>query len=85
MYIEFSLPNGSAGQAAAHSLIVIRKQLVEWSIQHNIPYNEKLSKYILKVTFEDPNHYTFFGLTWEPRSYAAKRYRLVEPMDPPPK
>ena len=83
MYIEFTLPHGSAGQAAAHSLLLIRRQLVDWSIQHNIPYKEKLVKYVLKVTFDDPNNYTFFGLTWEPKSYAAGRYRLVEPMNPP--
>lgn len=85
MYIEFSLPNGAAGQAAAYSLRAIRKELEDWSLKHNIPYNEKLNKYIFKVTLADPEHYTFFGLTWEPRSYAATRFRLVEPMSRPPK
>jgi len=83
MYIEFQLPNGSAGQAAAHSLLAIRKDLVEWAIKHNVKYTEKLHKLKLKVTLPTVEDYTFFGLTWEPIYRASLVYRFVEPLDKP--
>lgn len=85
MYIEFTISNSGNYQAAGLSLMLIRRQLVEWSVKYNIPYKEKLVKNSLKVTFEDAENYTFFGLTWEPKTYSASRYRLVEPMARPPK
>lgn len=84
MYIEFQLPNGSAGQAAAHTLLCIRKDLADWSIKHNVRYTEKLHKLTLKVTLPSNEDYTFFGLTWEPTYPVSGRYRFVEPLDKPP-
>lgn len=83
MYIEFQLPNASAGQAAAHALLAIRKDLSEWSIKHNINYTEKLHKLMFKVTLPTAEDYTFFGLTWEPYYRASLQFRFVEPLDKP--
>lgn len=79
MYIEFMLPNGSAGQAAAHSLLIIRRELVEWSMKYDIPYTEKTVKYTHRVCFDNPDHYSFFSLTWnlDRKYYALGRYHIV--------
>lgn len=85
MYIEFCLPQGASGLSATHAILFIRKDLIEWSIKYRIQYKEKFVKDKIKVTFSDPEHYTFFGLTWEPAYQISSRYRLVEPMAKPPK
>ena len=79
MYIEFDLPKGSAGQAAAHSLMLIRRALVKWGLKYSIPYTEKTVKYTHRVCFEDPNHYSFFSMTWNPekRFHALGRWRII--------
>lgn len=79
MYIEFSLVKGSAGQAAAHSLIIIRKALVDWGLKYNIPYTEKTVKYTHRVCFDDQKHYSFFSMTWNPekRFYVLDRWKII--------
>ena len=83
MYIEFSLPNGSAGQAAAHSLIIIRKALVTWAEKYNIYYTEKTIKYSHRVAFDDDAHYSLFAMTWNPdrRYYALGKWRIVSDLN----
>lgn len=79
MYIEFTLLKGSAGQAAAYSLVLIRKALVEWGQKYNIPYTEKTVKYSHRVCFDDPKHYSFFSMTWNPekRYHALDKWRII--------
>ena len=83
MYIEFSLPNGSAGQAAAHANTIINNHLVEWSQKYQIPYTTKVVKYIKRVTFEQDEHYSLFAMTWNParRYYALGRWRIVSDLN----
>jgi hypothetical protein len=83
MYIEFSLPNGSAGQAAAHSNHLITRHLHEWSDKYNIPYNTKLIKYTRRITFDDDAHYAFFAMTWNPdkKFHALGRWRIVSDLN----
>ena len=83
MYIEFSLPNRSAGQAAAHSNRLITLALHEWSTKYNIPYNTKLHKYIRRVTFNDDAHYSLFAMTWNPdkKFYALGKWRIVSDLN----
>jgi len=83
MYIEFSLPNGSAGQAAAHSNNLITRALHEWSDKYNIPYNTKLIKYTRRITFDDDAHYAFFAMTWNPdkKYHALGRWRIVSDLN----
>ena len=80
MYIEFSLPNGAAGQAAAHANHIIIRALHEWSDRYNIPYNTKLHKYTRRITFDDDAHYSLFAMTWNPdrKYYALGRWRIVD-------
>lgn len=85
MYIEFQLPNGAAGQAAAYSMRFISNQMKAWSQEYDIPYKTKQVKYTYRVIFDDPATYSFWALTWVPASMAASRWRLVDPMARPPK
>ena len=83
MYIEFSLPNGSAGQAAAHANMIINNELVLWSQKYQIPYNTKIVKYSKRVTFPKDEHYSLFAMTWNPerRYYALGRWRIVSDLN----
>jgi hypothetical protein len=83
MYIEFSLPNGAAGQAAAHANHIINKYLHEWSDRYNIPYNVKNIKYFKRITFDDDAHYSLFAMTWNPdrKFYALSRWRIVSDLN----
>ena len=89
MYIEFSLPSGAGGMAAAYTANAIQTNLKKWSEKYDVEILAiKSVRYTLKVTFKDPKYYDFFALTWDPqtnnqlRSWIIK-YRFVEPMDPP--
>ena len=83
MYIEFSLPNGSAGQAAAYASRVITQHLHEWSDKYNIPYNVKNIKLFKRITFDDDAHYSLFALTWNPdkRYHVLGRWRIVSDLN----
>jgi hypothetical protein len=83
MYIEFTLPSGAGGMAAAHTGAYIEKALKKWSDRYGIPYNKKIHKYTLRVTFDSDDTYTFFGLTWvpDPKYLNWTSYRLIEPMN----
>lgn len=85
MYLEFKLPNGAAGQAAAFANRILTQELHAWSDKYKIPYNSKIFKYTKRVTFDDDATYSFFAMTWNPstkqfRSYLVD-YSLIEPMD----
>lgn len=89
MYIEFGLPTGAGGMAAAYTASGIKNQLAIWSKRYGIEFLAvKSVRYTLRVTFADPKYYDFFALTWNPqtdhqlKSYIIK-YRFVEPMQPP--
>ena len=83
MYIEFSLPQAAAGQAAIHANHIINGELHAWSDRHNIPYNVKNIKYFKRITFDDDAHYSFFAMTWNPgkRYYALSRWRIVSDLN----
>lgn len=83
MYIEFSLPNGSAGQAAGHANMIINNALLAWSEKYDIPYKTKIIKYTKRVTFEKDEHYSLFAMTWniDKKFYALGRWRVVEDLN----
>ena len=67
MYIEFSLPSGAHGMAAAYTLQQIRQHLNDWSAKYNVEFlSIKTVKYTVRVTFADQKYYDFFALTWNP-------------------
>lgn len=83
MYIEFSLPQGAAGQAAAHANHIINCALHDWSDRYDIPYNVKNIKYFKRITFDEDAHYAFFSMTWNPdrKFYALSRWRVVSDLN----
>lgn len=85
MYIEFQLPMGAGGSAAGFTNAILNQNLHDWSDKYNIPYNKKIHKYKVRVTFDEEKNYNFFALTWNPKSdnflsYLTD-YRFVEPMN----
>jgi hypothetical protein len=77
MYIEFQLPSGSAGQAAAHSWATIRRAVSAWAEQHEIPYTTKLIKYTARIVFDDDTLCNFFALSYT----GPGRFRIVDPLN----
>lgn len=77
MYIEFQLPAGAGGMAAAMVLGKIRTELTLWSEQHGIEYTQKTVKYTHRVCFSKPEEYTFFLTTWNPTSEYATRFNVI--------
>ena len=71
--IEFGLPNGSAGQAAAHSSAKLRKQLTEWADQRNVKLDYSTAnhdyRFWLRVTFSKESDLTLFALSWEEKTF----------------
>lgn len=67
MLIEFQLPMGAGGMAAAHALGIIRQELRAWSKKYQISYTEKTVRYTHRVCFDQDEHYSFFALTWHPK------------------
>lgn len=87
MYIEFQLPTGAGGMAAQYVNSVLNRNLHDWSDKYQIPYNKKLHKYTVRVTFDDDTHYSIFAMTWNPTAESLlsyiKDYKLIEPMARP--
>lgn len=83
MYIEFQLPTGSAGQAAAHANRIITLALHEWGERYQISHNSKIIKYIKRVTFELDEHYTVFSMTWNPdkKYHFLGKWRIVSDLN----
>ena len=84
MYIEFSLPTGAGGQAAAFTNNLLNKHLHAWADKYGIAYNKKIHKYTVRITFDNDQHYSLFAMTWSPKSdnftSYLLNYRFVEPM-----
>ena len=78
MYIEFQLPHGAAGQAAAHALMRIRKDLATWCEIYGIPYTEKTVKYTHRVCFNSPQEYTLFLTSWNPVYSQSKNFKVID-------
>ena len=87
MYLEFRLPTGAGGMAAQYTNSVLNRNLHAWSDKYGIPYNKKIHKYTVRVTFDDDQYYSVFAMTWNPVSDQMlsylKNYKLIEPMARP--
>jgi len=68
MHIEFKLPNGSAGQAAAYTRKRIEQRIQEWLDNNKITDYDIRShvnnSYVLAFTLSHPQQYTLFLLAW---------------------
>ncbi len=73
MYIEFGLPTGAGGQAAAAEASRLRKSLYKWSEQYSVGYSAESvrhsHRYWIRLYFSDTKHYTLFLLTWKDRAF----------------
>lgn len=73
MQIEFGLPTGAGGMAAAHSAGTLSKQIKNWARQHNITViiesDRHDYRHWLVVTFSRPKDYTLFALSWNDTSF----------------
>jgi 2-oxoglutarate dehydrogenase complex dehydrogenase (E1) component-like enzyme len=71
--IEFGLPNGASGQAAAHSSGYLRKRLAQWADQRNVKLDYTTAnhdyRFWLRVTFSKEADLTLFALSWEERTF----------------
>ena len=83
MYIEFKLPQGAGGQAAAWANRILNNALHDWSDRYQIPYNTKVVKYTKRITFDDDRHYEFFALTWSPKTEHSFwiNYRIIRDLN----
>lgn len=84
MYIEFQLPSGAGGYAAGLANKVLNNELHAWADHYNIAYNKKLHKYTVRITFDNDKIYTFFAVTWNPKSETFHdfllSYKIKDPM-----
>lgn len=86
MYIEFRLPSGAGGMAAAMVGQSLLRHLRDWSDSNDIAMRTKTIKYTVRVTFDYEPYYEFFAMTWNPpsqhkfSSYLTS-YRFIEPQD----
>jgi hypothetical protein len=87
MYVEFRLASkdDSSNHRVDLALFLINRDLHTWSDKYDIPYKTKIHKLTKRVIFDRPETYSFFALTFEPTSYTAQRWSLVEPMSSPKK
>ena len=67
MYIEFVVPAGWRAYRAS----ALSKEIEAWAARYQIPYKIKIVKYTYRVILTDPEHYTMFGLTWDPSGKKA--------------
>jgi len=65
--------------AAAHAVNVIKKEIASWASKYNVEYRTKVVKYTFRLSFNNEQDYVHFQLSWNPDSFAAKRYTIVEP------
>ena len=85
MYIEFRIPSGGGGMPAQYANYWLKQNLESWAERYNVEYRTKNIKYTRRVTFDTDSTYSFFALTWSPKSTTFQSYlldyRLIEPMN----
>jgi hypothetical protein len=72
MYLEFALDE------IYYPTLV--HELTRWSQKHSVEYHVKVVKNKAKITFKNPEFYTSFCLSWNPKSIHYEKYKLIEPM-----
>jgi hypothetical protein len=63
---------------------IISEELENWANRYSIhkkSYKLKIVNKIIKLTFKDANHYSFFCLTWNPMPFSeCFQFEIIEPM-----
>ena len=77
MYIEFELPQGAGGTAAAHKRFLIRQAVNKWATKHDVAYTEKTVKYTHRICFTDDAICDFFALSYT----GTGKFRIVDPLN----
>lgn len=70
MHIEFSLLGGAF---MAPTLLLVRKQVVDWAVKHNVPFSENTVNSTHCISFEDEAMCNFFAL-----SFVGLPFRIVD-------
>lgn len=80
-YIEFRLPSGAGGMAAAHYHQRIKKIVTEWADQNNYSIDNwtlvKQHQPYLCISFNSEAAYTLFALTFDSTVYNIPKWVLV--------
>jgi hypothetical protein len=45
----------------------IKQEIKSWSERYNIHYTHKTIKYYYRVGFNEPEHFSLFTMTWNPK------------------
>lgn len=73
MQIDFGLPNGAGGMAAAHSAAKLKKDLAQWQEHYNIALCIRSSthshRHWIQVEFYNDRDFTLFALTWTAQTF----------------
>lgn len=78
MHIEFTLPNGAGGMAAAYRAHRLSTQINEWAKLHNIQVKKyNAPAYRLCFEFAKNSDYTLFALSWEINT-SWDDYKLIQ-------
>ena len=79
MYLEFTLPSGSAGMAAGYTRHSISRNISEVASEHDIKWKSSTVGYRYYVQFERSEDYTMFALVWPARvKNSWHQYRVME-------
>jgi hypothetical protein len=77
MYVQFELITG----LRIKSVDVIQDAVFNWAKQYSVSkYQTKIHKGMLRLTFENNQHYSVFAMTWNPEQLAYFNYTIIEPM-----
>jgi len=81
MYVQFDLKFEHVNDPVAQ----LETALWHWSHQFDIyNYRIKIVKGRMRVTFENPQHYTVFAMTWNAQHKPWLNFELIEPMQTRP-
>ena len=80
MYIEFKLPRGAGGSAAAYYLSKLRAMVVTWSENYNPGsyYLQPTKNYTVELHFARDEDVTLFTMTWDTEAFIAARFTVVD-------
>jgi hypothetical protein len=77
MYVQFELITG----LRIKSVDVIQDAVFNWAKQYSVnKYQTKIHKGMLRLTFDNNQHYSVFAMTWNPEQLVYFNYTIIEPM-----